>query len=45
MQSVEVRRHSGLWFNIAVTAPDAGVALVAFQLARHAGASEATATS
>jgi len=43
MRSVEVPRHSGLWFNIAVTALDAGVALVAFQLARHAGASESTA--
>jgi hypothetical protein len=43
MQGVEVPRQRGLWFNSAVTALDAGVALVAFQLARHAGASESTA--
>lgn len=36
-------RRSGLWFNVTVTALDAGVAVVAFQLARHAGASESSA--
>jgi hypothetical protein len=35
--------RSGLLFNIAVTAIDVGVALAAFQIARHAGASNAVA--
>ncbi|HEY7174835.1 MAG TPA: hypothetical protein VH442_07955, partial [Micromonosporaceae bacterium] len=35
--------RTGLLFNIAVTAIDVGVALAAFQIARHAGASNAVA--
>lgn len=35
--------RAGLLFNVAVTAIDVGVALLAFQLARHAGASNAVA--
>lgn len=35
--------RTSVLFNVAVTAIDVGVALVAFQLARHAGASDAVA--
>ncbi len=43
MAAVDASRLSGLWFNVAVTALDAGLAVLAFQLARHAGASESSA--
>jgi hypothetical protein len=43
MAAVGAPRINGLWFSVAVTAIDAGGAVVAFQLARHAGASESSA--
>jgi hypothetical protein len=43
MAGVGAARLTGLWFSVAVTAIDAGVAIVAFQIARHAGASDSTA--